>query len=60
MSRTETKRFQGISNNARDAKYNAARDATKKFGAMMPGVNYALGVVPDEWMRWVDENLERG
>ena len=60
VSRTETKRFQGIANNARDAKYNSARDATKKFGSMMPGVNYAMGVVPEEWLRWVDENLARG
>lgn len=60
VSVDETKRFQGIAQNARDAKYNAAKAALLKLGAMMPGVNFNEGEFNDEWYGWIDQNLARG
>lgn len=57
---TGTKKFQSLANNSRDAKYGCAKVALQKLGAMMPGVHSAEGEFPDEWLTWVDENLQRG
>jgi hypothetical protein len=37
VSKQETKRFQGIATNTREAKYQAAKKAINKFKSFMPG-----------------------
>ena len=54
------RRFQGIGKTTRDAKQNAAKAALTKLRATMPGIKFAPGVIPDEWMEWVRRNVRRG
>ena len=54
------RRYQGIGTTNREAKYAACKVATQKLRAMMPGTVFLEGVVPDEWIEWIDENLQRG
>jgi hypothetical protein len=60
VQKKETRRIQGIGKNVREAKNNAASAAVIKLQAFMPGIKYAHGVIPDEWVEWIDENLLRG
>lgn len=54
------RKFQGMGNNVREAKYAAASAAIVNLGDAMPGVKFQPGEFPDEWLEWVDENLLRG
>ena len=60
QSKMETKRYQGMGTSSREAKFKAASLAVKKFKSFMPGVQFAEGSFPEEWVLWVDENLTRG
>jgi hypothetical protein len=60
VSKLETKRYQGMSTTSREAKFKAASLAINKFKSFMPGVEFAEGDFPEEWVHWVDENLMRG
>lgn len=54
------RKFQGMGNNVREAKYAAASAAIVNLGDAMPGVKFPPGEFPDDWLEWVDENLLRG
>lgn len=56
----EVRRFQGIEGTNRKAKEVAAKAALKKLEASIPGIKYKEGELPDEWLAWADENINRG
>ena len=56
----KARRFQGMGNTTRDAKYAAAKAALLNMGESMPGVKYKEGDFPEDWLEWIDENMLRG
>jgi ankyrin repeat protein len=54
------RKFQGMANTTREAKYAAATTAIVNLGDAMPGLRYKPGEFPEEWLQWVDDNLLRG
>lgn len=54
------RKFQGMGNNVREAKYAAANAALVNMGSAMPGIKFLPGEFPEEWLKWVDDNLLRG
>lgn len=56
----ETRRFQGMGNTTREAKFDAATNAILRMGEAIPGARYPAGDFPEEWLNWVDTNLLRG
>ena len=56
----QTRKFQGLGVNNREAKYQAASAAAVKLRQMMPGVQYPEGEFSEPWYEWIDTNLARG
>lgn len=54
------RRFQGVGSNTREAKYNAATNALIELSDTMPGIKFKEGEFPEDWLRWIDDNLARG
>ena len=57
---TKSKTYQGIGNSTRKAKEKAAEAALERFSSTAPGRSCEAGDVPDEWMAWLDRELDRG
>jgi hypothetical protein len=55
-----SKTFQGIGKSTRDAKFKAASLALKKLLNNMPGLAHPVGELPESWLKWAHENLEKG
>lgn len=55
-----SKTFQGIGKSTRDAKFKSASLALKKLLNNMPGLAHPVGELPDSWLKWAHENLEKG
>ena len=55
-----TKKFQGIGKTTRDAKFKSAQAALNKLVGSMPGLGVEGGELPEEWLQWAHENLEKG
>jgi hypothetical protein len=60
VSVEETRRVQGLGKNIRVAKNSAASAALVKLADYMPGLKFGKGIIPDDWLAWMDENLMRG
>ncbi|CAK9013422.1 Serine/threonine-protein phosphatase 6 regulatory ankyrin repeat subunit C (PP6-ARS-C) (Serine/threonine-protein phosphatase 6 regulatory subunit ARS-C) [Durusdinium trenchii] len=56
----ETRKFEGIGKNTRLAKFNAATTALTRLKAYIPGIDVEPGEIPQEWLTWFEENLDRG
>jgi hypothetical protein len=56
----EIRKYQGMGNTLREAKYAAANSALVNMGNAMPGIKFKPGEIPEEWLKWVDDNLLRG
>ena len=56
----ETRRFQGIGKNTREAKTNASITALSRMKKFLPGIDYAPGEIPFQWKRWFEHNIDRG
>jgi len=54
------KRFQGIGQTTREAKFKSVNAALSKLRALMPGLKFKPGEIPKEWYDWVLENMKRG
>jgi hypothetical protein len=52
--------FQGIGKTTREAKFKAAQAALNALKNSMPGMEFEAGVLPERWLAWAHENLERG
>eukprot|EP01041_Mallomonas_annulata_P002379 gene2379-4623_t len=60
QSHYELRRYQGVGQTSREAKYGAVTAALLSLEKQMPGIKYKVGVIPPEWVDWTDENLLRG
>ncbi|GBG33054.1 Ankyrin repeat domain-containing protein 1 [Hondaea fermentalgiana] len=56
----ETRAYEGIGINTRTAKFNAATTAMTQLREHIPGIDYEPGEIPDSWLRWFAENIDRG
>lgn len=54
------RKYQGMGSSIRESKYAAATAAIVNLGDSMPGVKYPPGEFPEEWLKWVEENMLRG
>ena len=54
------KRFQGIGQTTREAKFKSVNAALSKLRALMPGLKCKPGEIPDVWYEWVIDNMKRG
>ena len=59
-SKRMTRKFQGLGQSNREAKYNACKAGTIKLAQMMPGTRFKEGDFDTEWYEWIDVNLARG
>jgi len=47
----------GIEVSTRKAKDAAASAAIVAFQGFIPGIKYDKGIIPEEWQKWIDDNL---
>jgi hypothetical protein len=57
---TKGKIYQGIGHTSRTAKCKAALCALTEIQGMLPGLMVDQGVIPGEWRRWLQQNIENG
>ena len=56
----ETRKFQGIGKNTREAKTNASITALSRLKKFLPGIDYSPGEIPQSWKEWFEHNIDRG
>ena len=60
VDKFEVRKYQGIGETNRAAKGQAASSALMKLQAYLPGIKFKPGDIPEEWVKWFDDNLLRG
>ena len=56
----EPRTFQGIASTTRDSKMAAAQAALSKLKEAIPGVAFIPGVIPSQWRKWYEQNMDNG
>lgn len=56
----ETRAYEGIGCNTRTAKFNAATKAIATLREHIPGIDFAPGEIPGNWLKWFADNIDRG
>eukprot|EP01029_Cantina_marsupialis_P009089 TRINITY_DN2129_c0_g2_i3.p1 TRINITY_DN2129_c0_g2~~TRINITY_DN2129_c0_g2_i3.p1 ORF type:complete len:1002 (-),score=308.37 TRINITY_DN2129_c0_g2_i3:1408-4413(-) len=56
----ETKVYEGTSKTTREARFLAALEALKEIHLAAPGFAHKQGEIPEEWLQWLEINMNRG